>query len=127
MTDVADVTPPDQTVWWNGPAIAAAVMDVLRLDTGDVDEARVAELVIVGGQRINDYLDRPDTDPVVTPAPLVLDEALIQVTLELYRAKDAPPSSVDGLLAASWRPPSIDPLTGVRNMLRPYKRRFGIG
>lgn len=119
--------PPDQTVWWDPAATAAAALAVLRLDVGDVDAARVAQLVPVAGARINDVLDRTADDPVTAPPPAPLAEAIVAVTVELYRGKDSPPSSVDGLIAASWRPPSVDPVAGVRAMITPYRRRFGIG
>lgn len=125
-------TPPDQTVWWDVDTVTEAVLDVLRLESGDVDDGRVRGLVPVAGARINDVLDRPDTDPVVVdvvtgtaPAPLVA--AIVAVTVELYRQKDAPPTSVDGLIASAWRPPSVDPVASVRAMITPYRRRWGVG
>lgn len=125
MTDAAAPAPPDQTVWWDEPATVAAVLDVLRLDEADPDAARVVGLVAAAGARINDVLDR--VDPLPSPPPAPLANAIVTVTVELYRAKDAPPSSIDGLVAASWRPPTVDPVAAVRAMLLPYKQRFGVG
>lgn len=119
--------PPDQTVWWDAAVVAADARAVLRLDGSDVDAGRIDELVAAAGGRINDYLDRPATSPAPTPVPAVLSDAIVRVVVEMYRGKDAPPTSVDGLIAASWRPPSIDPLAGVRAQLSPYKRRWGVG
>ena len=121
------VTAPDDTVWLDAAAVTDAVLDVLRLAGDDVDADRIADLVPAAGARINDYLDRPDTDPVPAPPPAPLVDAINQVVLELYQRKSAPPSSVDALVAASWRPPSVDPLAAVRAQLSPYKRRRGIG
>lgn len=120
-------TAPDQTVWWDTPATLARALDVLRLDSGDVDAGRVATLVLAAGARINDVLDRCPDNPVPVPPPAPLADAIVQVTVELYRNKDAPPSSIDGLIAQSWRAPSVDPVAGVRAMILPYKQRFGIG
>lgn len=125
MTDTG-VTAPDQTVWWDAPAVAASALAVLRLDETDVDADRVAGLVPAAGAQVNNYLDRTAADPVPTPPPDDLADALVQVVVELYRRKDAPPSSVDALLASSWRAPSLDPLAGVRACLLRYKRRWGI-
>lgn len=119
--------PPDQTVWWDPAAVTAAALAVLRLTAGDVDADRVAALVPAAGARINDVLDRDADNPVPTPAPAPLVDAIVHVVVELYRAKDAPPSSVDGLIASAWRPPTVDPVAGVRAMIAPYKQRFGIG
>ena len=119
------VSAPDRTVWWDAAAVTAAALDQLRLGGSDVDAGRVAALVAPAGQSINDYLDRCDPVPVVPPA--TLDYAITQVVVELYRHKDAPPASIDGMMFASWRPGSVDPLSGVRSMLRPYKSRFGVG
>lgn len=125
MTDTG--TPaPDQTVWWDTAATAAAALAVLRLEAGDVDADRVAELVDAAGVQVNNYLDRTGDDPVPAPPPADLADALTQIVVELYRRKDAPPSSIDGLIASSWRAPSLDPLAGVRSVLRRYKGRFGV-
>ena len=123
------IAPPDQSVWWDVDEIVDAALVMLGVAADDPLADRLAELVPAAGQRINDYLDRPADAPVPAgpdaPAPLV--DALVQVVVELYRRKDAPPSSVDAMLAGAWRPQSIDPLTGVRAMIAPYRRRWGIG
>ena len=125
MTDVA---PPDTTVWWDPVAVQADALAVLRLADTDVDADRIADLVAVAGAAINDYLDRPADAPVppVPAAPAVLVDAIVQVVVELYRRKDSPPSSVEGMLASAWRPASIDALAAVRPLIRPYKARHGI-
>lgn len=121
MTTVA---PPLYDVWWDDAATVAAALDQLRLGGSDIDAARVAGLVAPAGARLNAYMDR--TTPVPTPAPPELAYAIVQVVVELYRNKDAPPASVDGLIASAWRPASIDPLAGVRNMIAPWRERLGL-
>lgn len=118
---------PDQTAWWDVAAITDRVLVVLGLAPDDPLVDVVDDLIPAAGNRINDYLDRPASDPITDPVPAVLEDSLVQVTVELYRRKDAPPSSVEGLLGATWRPPSIDPLAGVRAAITPYKRRWGFG
>jgi hypothetical protein len=120
---VTSVAPPDQTVWWDETAIADAVYDVLRLSNTDVDAERIADLVQAAGGRVNDWLDRVDPLPAPTPGPVF--DALIQVVVAMYERKDSQPSSVDGLIAAAWRPQSVDPLAAVREQLRPYRQRLG--
>jgi hypothetical protein len=119
------VTAPDATTWWDPAATTAAALDQLRLGGSDVDAARVADLVEPAGQMVNAYLDR--LDPVLSPAPGPLTYAIAQVVVELYRNKDAPTTSADGFMVTSWRPGALDPLSGVRRMIDPYRQRRGIG
>lgn len=122
------VTAPDVTVWWHAATVTAAALAQLRLTDGDVDAGRVASAVGPAGQAINQYLDRDPADAYTdATAPDQLQDAIVQVTVELYRRKDAPPTSIDGMLAGSWRPQSSDPLAGVRSMLAPFRTRRGIG
>ena len=126
MTDVA-VSAPDQTVWWDAADVAAAAMKVLRLETGDVDETRVAGYVPAAGELVNAWQDRAPGDVIPDPPPAGWTEALVQIVVELYRRKDAPPSSLDGALLGAWRPPVTDPLYQVRALMRGAKRRWGVG
>lgn len=124
------VAPPDQTVWWDAASTTADALDQLRLEAADVDADRVAALVPKAGAAINDYLDVDPYAPVIWPAgdpPAPLVDAITQVTVELYRRKDAPTATADGMMLTAWRPASFDVLAGVRAQIRPYKRRFGIG
>jgi hypothetical protein len=121
------VAPPDQTAWWDETATTAAVLAQLRLTGTDVDAARIGELVGAAGQAINAYLDQPDATP---PAPLpILQAALEQVTIELYRRKDAGAANPTDYAVAAVvsRYGATDPLGDVRAQLLPYKRRWGVG
>jgi hypothetical protein len=121
------VAPPDQTAWWDETATTTAVLAQLRLVDTDVDAARIGELVDAAGAAINAFLDQPDATP---PAPLaILQAALEQVTVELYRRKDAGagnPADFSTLAVVS-RYGATDPLGDVRAQLLPYKRRWGVG
>jgi hypothetical protein len=122
------VTAPDVSVWWDVDVVAAAALAQLRLTDGDVDASRVADAVDPAGQSINQYLDRDPADAYdPTTAPAQVQDAVVQVTVELYRRKDAPPASIDGMLAGAWRPQSVDALAGVRAQLAPFRARRGIG
>jgi hypothetical protein len=121
------VTAPDYTPWWDDTVTVANVLAQLRLTESDVDAARIAELVPAAGAAINAFLDRPDATP---PAPLeLLQAALEQVTVELYRRKDAGTGDATDLSLAAVvsRYGATDPLGEVRAQLQPYKRRFGLG
>lgn len=121
------VTAPDVSVWWDATAVAADVLARLRLAGGDIDAEWITALIAPAGQAINQRLDRDPADAfTVDTAPAQLHVAIVQVVLELYRDKDAPPSSVDGMIAAAWRPPSIDPTLGVRYLIDPYRTRRGV-
>jgi hypothetical protein len=124
------VAPPDQTEWWDADATTTAALEQLRLEAVDVDAVRVAELVPTAGAAINDYLDVDPYADVIWPGvdpPAPLADAVVQVVVELYRRKDAPASTADGMMLTAWRPASFDVLAGVRALIRPYKRRFGVG
>lgn len=121
------VVPPDQTVWWDDAATTTAVLAQLRLTDTDVDADRIGELVSAAGAAINTFLDRPDVTP---PAPLpLLQAALEQVTIELYRRKDAGAGNPTdySIGAVVSRLGAVDPLGEVRAQLLPYKRRWGVG
>lgn len=121
------VTQPDASVWWDPALVVADVLARLRLGDVDVDADWIAALVDPAGQALNQRLDRDPADALtVATAPPQLHEAIVRVVIELYRDKDAPPSSVDGMIAASWRPPSLDPTLGVRYLIEPFKTRRGV-
>jgi hypothetical protein len=116
------ITPPDATVWWDVDEVTAAALAVLRLEAGDVDAARVRALVPTAGEQIAQYVDAVAV-PVVIPA--TWDQAIVDVTVALYRAKDTPPASPDLAFAGGYTPP-VDALSTVRSALRPYRQRWGM-
>lgn len=121
------VTAPDVSVWWDTAAVTAEALAQLRLLESDVDAGRVEAAVDPAGQSINQYLDRdPAAAWTSATVPVQALDAIVQVVVELYRRKDAPPTSIDGMLAGTWRPASADPLAGVRATLAPFKARRGV-
>ena len=122
------VTAPDVAVWWDPATVTAAALAQLRLTDADVDAGRVGSAVGPAGQAINQYLDRDPADAYDTAtAPAQLQDAIVQVVVELYRRKDAPASSVDGMMLAAWRPPTLNPVAGVKYLIDPFRARRGIG
>ena len=123
MSETVAVTPPDQTVWWDVPATVADALAVLRLTEGDVDAARITELVPVTGWRINERLDR--TGPPPTPPPDTWQQALVYGVCALYRAKDSTRVDLDTGFGPGDVP--VDPLAGVWPLLQGSRQRFGVG
>jgi hypothetical protein len=78
------------------------------------------------GQIINQYLDRDPVDAwtaATVPAQVAAEH--VQIVVRLYRAKDQPAASIDGMMLGA--PPLVDPLTGSRRALDPFRKRRGIG
>lgn len=118
-------TPPDQTAWWDAAAVKAGALAVLRLTEGDPDDQRIADLVPVAGWLINDKLDRA-APPPAGPVPAPLDQAMVMATVVLYRGKDAPATTIDGLLAGTLSPSAADAVAAVWPLIRGSKQRFGV-
>ena len=125
MTDTYAVAPPDVSVWWDEATVAAAALDQLRLTVGDVDAGRVQSSVDPAGQIINQRLDRTDAYTAAT-APPQLQQAIVIVVINLYRAKDQPAASIDGMLLGSVPQSYVDPLAGARALIDPFRQRRGV-
>jgi hypothetical protein len=122
------VTAPDRTIWWDAPATTAAALAVLRLTDGDVDAGRVAAHVDPAGQIINQRLDRDPVDAYTTATvPAEVAAAHVTVVVNLYRAKDQPAASIDGMMLGAVPPSYVDPLAGARALIDPHRTRRGIG
>ena len=109
---------------WEVALVASQALQVLRLDVGDPDAPRVAELAETACDLIDTDLDR--TDPLtIIAAPLLT--AAVEVTIELYRRKDAPFGVLDSWSAdgTAVRIPA-DPLRAHRAVLSRYKQREGV-
>jgi len=113
--------------WADEADILAAALDILRLDPSDDDAARVEAVVPSAVQLVDDYLDRAD-DPLVGAVPQPVVDATVQVTVELYRRKDAPFGVLNTWSESDIGPVRIgtDPLKGVEQMLAPYAHRYGV-
>ena len=107
---MSDIAPPSSGVWYDLDETTTAVLAILRLTEQDVDVDRIRECIPAAAWRIEAMLD--DVDEVA--ANPALQQSLNQVTIELYRRKDAPFDVVRRIL---------DP---VRSELVPLKRRWGV-
>jgi hypothetical protein len=127
------------------PAIAAAALEQLRVTDVDVDAARIAGKTPAACVAVDAYLDLRAYDAylAVIPgrvtytyggvtvaayaageAPPDVIEAAVQLTVELYRRKDAPFGVFGGFEPARI---SADQLRGVASLLDPWREGWGIG
>lgn len=119
-----DYPPP---AWADVPTIADAALTVMRRTLTDPDRAMVERYALTAALLVDDYLDRGEVPFTEAPAPVL--DATVQVTIELYRRKDAP----FGVLN-NWSDSDIGPVRvpvdwskGVEYLLDPYAWRFGVG
>lgn len=127
---MTDVQPVDAIPTWVDPAqVLVDVLDVLRIDPTDDDADRIEQLIPTAADLIETFLDR-DTDPLPAAPPMhpLVRTGMTNVTIELFRRKDAP-FGVLNAWSADEGPVRIttDPLRGVRKILLPLKQRFGVG
>jgi hypothetical protein len=126
VTDLPVDTVP---AWVDADQVLADVLAQLRKQPGDVDADRIEATIPAAADLVRDYLDR-DADPLPDAPPMhpLVRTAMTQVTVELYRRKDAPFGVLD-----AWSPDDVpvrvssDPMRGVVAILLPLKRKFGIG
>ena len=124
------IPPAYDTTWRDDDQAATDAAGILRLATAGPDFERLTICARAAGNHICSFLDRTDPLPGVTPGepPEDLRFAQAHVTVELFRRKDAPFGVLD-----AWSPDSgtarigNDPLAGVKNLILPYKARWGLG
>jgi hypothetical protein len=110
---------------WDHDVIVNGALAVLRLMGDDVDAVRIETAEKMATDLLDAELDAVEPMAVL---PDALSGAAVNLTLELYRRKDAP----FGVLNA-WSVDEIavrisnDMLRGVRGLVRPYKTRWGVG
>lgn len=119
------VPPPDQTVWWDNAAVTASALERLRLTDTDPDAARIAGLVDVAGEMINDYLDRRCPPAVVTAA---MTNAVVALTVELYAQRDIPVMGAGGGTRIERVDTDIDEtrIEAILTAIAPKKSRLGL-
>lgn len=117
-----DVTPG---AWCDDDRALADALAILRLPASDLDKDRLALCVTEACELITDELDRGDTP--ITGDPVTLRMIHAELSVELYRRKDAP----FGVLNA-WSPEDValrissDPMVGFRHRLEPWKLDYGV-
>ena len=122
---MSDVAPPAANTW-DVNDITAQALAVLRMDGTDVDAGRVADSADVAVARLDAYLD--SVDPVDTTVIPELIQGAVELTVEVYRTKDAPWGVLDAW-SADTVPVRIssDRLRSVRSLIIAHKARFGVG
>jgi hypothetical protein len=125
VTDTSTPVAPPAALPWVLADVATAALAVLRLDPADVDADRINDAADTATTLIDSYLDHA-VAPASIPGPVF--DAAVNLTVELYRRKDAPWGVLDSWSAdgASIQL-SSDVMRGVRTMLVRYKARWGIG
>lgn len=119
---------PTTTPSWGDPdLIAQMALKVLRMDQNHEDVPRVERAAVAAMELVDRYMDRAD-DPLVTPTPQPVTDAAVQVTVEVYRRKDAPFGVLQGFSDTDVGPVRIgsDALKGVESLLMPYSHRYGV-
>ena len=118
------------TTWRNDTLAAQDAAVILRLPKAGPEFERLVTMAGAAGEDICQFLDRPSPIPGVEPGkpPDGLRAAQAQVTVELYRRKDAPFGIVGGWNADDGGATHIspDPLAGVKPLITPYRARWGL-
>ena len=117
--------PLDDQSWVNLEDTYEAVLLSLRVTTQDPDAAAILASIQAAASLIDQYLDR--TDPLPAPPPAPVQTALEQLSIELYRRKDAP----FALLNATVPEDVAVDITGqaalqsVAPLIQPWRQRWG--
>jgi hypothetical protein len=108
---------------WDVDWIVARALEVLRLGAGDPDAPRVHDSAQAACDRIDDELDNVEPQSI----PKSVEVAVVQLTVEIYRTKDAPFGVVDAWSAdaVAFRIPR-DRLAGIMSLLETKKHRWGL-
>ena len=104
-------------MWYDLDETVAAVLAILRLAGGDIDEPRIQSLVPAAARQIEKRYPRNDPWPDTTDEP-DLQEALQLVTLEMYR-QPATTAQLVGLNATVANA-AFDPIAPAAPLLQPF-------
>lgn len=124
----APVPPPLADGAWCDQAVTLDhVLNTLRLDPTDPDAPIVAEALLSAIAQIDQHLDRVTPLPGPPPPPPV-QQAVEQLTIEMYRRKDAPFAMLNTTLPEQDVALDISAngaLQTVSALLAPYRQRQG--
>lgn len=110
-------------MWYDLDATVAAVLAILRLAGGDVDEPRIKALVPAAADAIERRSDRVTPMPHTSVTPM-LQEALQIVTLEMYR-QPATTAQLVGL-NASVAEGAFDPIAPAASLIQPFHQGWAV-
>lgn len=121
---MTDVVAPPVPLPVDPALVLAQALAILRLEADDADAERVEQAATVAIELASQQLDFAD---VPTALSVAVTDAVVTLTVELYRRKDAPFGvtdswSVDGAVLRL----SSDVFRGVRSQLSKYRARWGI-
>jgi hypothetical protein len=117
--------PLDDQSWVDVQATYEAVLITLRVTTADPDAGIILESITGAASLIDQFLDR--TDPLTSPPPGPVQQALEQLTIELYRRKDAPFNLLNATVPEDV-PVDISSLGAIQSvapLIQPWKQRWG--
>lgn len=109
---------------WDQAAIVADALAVLRLDAADVDAERIEVAATEATEQIDAELDRVDV--LDTTLVVSLHGAAVDLTVSLYRRKDAGTGMAATYTSGGTAAVDVDPLAKVRLMVLPWKKRWGL-
>ena len=110
-------------MWFDLDETVAAVLAILRLAGGDIDEPRLQALVPTAADAIEKRSDRIDPMPTTADEPM-LQEALQIVTLEMYR-QPATTAQLVGLNAAVAEG-AFDPISPAASLIQPFHQNWAV-
>ncbi len=110
-------------MWYDPDETVAAVLAILRLVGGDIDEPRIRVLVPTAAARIETWAQRTNPMPSTVDDPL-LREGLQLVTLEMYR-QPATTGSLVGL-TAEVALGVFDPIAAASPLLQHLRETAGV-
>lgn len=120
-------SPTTSTTWPTAAIVADAAMRSMGMSTADQHRPDVEHAASSAIDLVQRYLGN-DELPDVLPSPIF--DALVIVTVELYRRKDAAFGVLNTYTSADFGPVrvSTDWLKGVESLLLPFMRdHFGVG
>lgn len=124
--DVLDPPPPlDDQSWVDVQATYEAVLLMLRVTVQDPDAEQILACVTAAASLIDQYLDR--VEPLPSPPPGPVQQALEQLSVELYRRKDAPFSLLNATVPEDVAV-DISGVTSIQSiapLIQPWKSRWG--
>jgi hypothetical protein len=117
--------PLDDQAWVDVTATYEAVLLSLRVTTADPDAAQILACITAAAALIDQFLDR--TDPLPSPTPQPVQTALEQLTIELYRRKDAPFNLLNATVPEDVPVDitGVGAIQSVAPMIQPWKQRWG--
>lgn len=121
------VPPPLADSGWLDPvATYEAVLVTLRITQSDPDAAGIMAAMSSAVELVNQYLDRRTPLPG-PPPPAPVQTAVEQLTVELYRRKDAPFNILNATVPEDVPVDitGVGSIQSVAPLLQPYKQRWG--